>query len=275
MVKYIVFYKSNAEGGCTVNSFFADSELFANIGLQKEDIFFYSVTDSTNTRARVHFTECGSARPALFAAERQTGGKGTRGRSFESEAGGLYFSLLLGGELDSCPLTVMAAGAVYLSLREMLGRKKSKALFIKWVNDLYVGEKKISGILSEKIDGECGKAYIVGIGINLYGSPFSPEVSKIASSVEVATGVRLRRDELLLKICSLLLSVGDKRTEKRLCRAYRRHSLAKGRKISVTDSSGVSREAEVMGLGKDFSLKVRYSDGQTAHLLSGDISIKI
>ena len=275
MLKYIVFYKSNAEGGSAVNSFFAESELFANIGLQKKDVFFYSVTDSTNTRAREFFNGGTSSKAALFVAERQTGGKGTRGRSFESEKGGLYFSLLLHGELDSLPLTVMAAGAVYLSLSKMLGRKKSKALFIKWVNDLYIGEKKISGILSEKINGEYGKAYIVGIGINLFGSPFTPELSKIASSVEAATGVRIDGGELLLRICKLLLSVGNRRTEKRLCRAYRRHSIKRGRKITVTDSGGVSRDAAVIGLGKDFSLKVRYSDGKTASLVSGDISVKI
>ncbi len=259
-----------------MDSFFTQKELFANIGLRNQDLFFYSVTDSTNTRAREYFLTHAPSSPTLFAADTQTAGRGTRDRGFESELGGLYFSLLFpGSSLDSAPLTAMAAGAVYLALRFFLGKKTSKNLFIKWVNDLYIGKKKISGILCEKIDSEVGRAYIVGIGINIYGSPFSPEVEKIASSVEVATGIRLNREALLLKICEYLLSIKDARGGKRLRRAYRRHSLKRGEKISVTDSSGLVRDAHVIGLGKDFSLRVRYSDGETASLVSGDVSIKI
>ena len=257
-----------------MDSFFAKKELFANIGLQKEDIFFYSVTDSTNTRAREHFTLGAKVSPTLFVADRQTAGRGTRERAFESELGGLYFSLLLPSEeLDASRLTVMAAGAVYLSLVSFLGKRKN--LFIKWVNDIYIGKKKIAGILSEKIDTAEGQAYIVGIGINLYGSPFSPEVEKIAASVETAAGVRIDREALLFKICSILLSAKNKRGRKRLSRAYRRHSLKRGAEITVTDSRGLKREARVIGLGKDFSLRVRYSDTEVSSLVSGDISIRI
>lgn len=261
--------------GNAMDSFFTQKELFAKIGLHSQDLFFYSVTDSTNTRARVHFIARAPTTPCLFVADTQTAGRGTRGRSFESEIGGLYFSLLIPNEsLDTTHLTVMAAGATYLALRYFLGRK-SKNLFIKWVNDLYIGKKKISGILSEKINGENGQAFIVGIGINLYGSPFSPEVEKIASSVEAATGEKICRETLLLKICENLLSLKSPRGYKRLGRAYRRHSLKKGAEISVTDSTGIIREARVLGLNKDFSLKVRYFDGETASLVSGDLSIKI
>lgn len=258
-----------------MDSFFTKKELFANIGLHSQDLFFYSVTDSTNTRAREHFLTEAPSTPCLFAADRQTAGRGTRGRSFESEVGGLYFSLLF--PKDSVPatnLTAMAASAAYLSLRYFL-RKKSKKLFIKWVNDLYIEKKKIAGILSEKIDCDRGEAYIVGIGINLYGSPFSPEVEKIAASVEAATGERLYRETLLLKICEYLLSLRTERGRRRLSRAYRRHSLKRGEKIWVTDSAEITREARVMGLNEDFSLKVRYSDGEISSIVSGDVSIKI
>lgn len=257
-----------------MDSFFAQKELFANIGLQSEDLFFYSVTDSTNTRAREYFLTETPNSPCLFIADTQTAGRGTRGRSFESESGGLYFSLLIPNEsLDTTDLTAMAAGAAYLALRYFL-KKKSKNLFIKWVNDLYIGGKKIAGILSEKINSEKGQAYVVGIGINLCGSPFSPEVEKIASSVETATGVRLCREALLLKICENLLSIANARGRRRLGRAYRRHSLKRGSEISVTDSAGITRGARALGLNKDFSLRVRYLDGEISSLVSGDISIK-
>ena len=259
-----------------MDSFFANNDVFANIGLQNDSVFFYDVTDSTNTRAREYFIEKSPSRPALFVAKTQTAGKGTRGRSFESGLGGLYFSVLFpAGKADCSHLTAMAAGAVYLSISSMLGRRKSKSLFIKWVNDLYIGEKKISGILSEKIDSPIGQAYIVGIGINLYGSPFSEVVRRIAASVEELLGVRIDSNELLLKIVSHLLLVGEKSERKKLLSSYRRNSLKKGTPITVKDSPGNAREARVIGLSEDFSLRVRYSDGETASLISGDVSIKI
>ena len=79
-----------------MNSFFPDKEIFVSLGLQEENLFFYSVTDSTNTRAReAALCDTYNMQTMLFCANGQTKGRGTRGRSFESKSDtGLYFSLL-------------------------------------------------------------------------------------------------------------------------------------------------------------------------------------
>ena len=260
-----------------MHSFFAEEVDFANIGLQKSDVVFYASTDSTNTRAREAHLNFPSGAPKLFVAEEQTAGKGTRGRSFESRLGGLYFSLLFtppSESYDPSRITPLAAAAVYSALYKLLGRKKSKNLFIKWVNDLYVENKKIAGILSERVTAEGKTGYIIGIGINLFGSDFSPEVSKIAASVETATGVRLHGEKVLYEILKRLMPALSSPDKTKLCRVYRRHSLKRGRKINVTDSHGNTREATVRGLTSDFHLSVKYAGGETAELISGDVSIK-
>lgn len=259
-----------------MDSFFPKKDIFEALDLKDGDLFFYSSTDSTNTRAREYFLESGALSPKLFVAREQTAGRGTRGRSFESADGGLYFSILLpDSELDSSGLTAMAAGAVYLSLSHFLTKGQRSPLFIKWVNDLYAGNKKIAGILSERIERDGNAAYIVGIGINLYGSPFSPEVERIAASVETSLGVRIEPWDLLYEIVHHLLSARERRGRRGLLRVYRKHSLKRGAPITVTSSLGISREATVKGLSRDLSLKVRYSDGKKASLISGDLSIRI
>ena len=258
-------------------SFFAEESCFANIGLQKSDIVFYRVTDSTNTRAREAFLASPSDAPRLYVAEEQTAGRGTRGRSFESKPGGLYFSLLYSPEEECDPtgMTAVAAAAVYKAVRTAIGRKAAGRMLIKWVNDVYIDGRKIAGILSEKITANGRVGYIVGIGINLFGRDFSPEVAKIAASVEDLTGAAPDKEKLLYEILESLIPALSSPKKSPLARIYRRHGLPRGTKITVTDATGNAKEATVMGLGTDFSLLVRYANGECASLISGDVTVKL
>ena len=259
-------------------SFFAEGADFANIGLQKEDVFFYTVTDSTNTRAREAFLASPTHQKRLFIAREQTAGRGTRGRSFESKVGGIYFSLLFvpdAASYDPASITARAAAAVYEALCEEIGRRHSKKMLIKWVNDIYLYGKKICGILSESINKDGAVGYVIGIGINLYGDDFSPEVSKIAASVEAMTGVRPDEGRLLYGILSRLIPSLESPRSAGLIRSYKRHSLRRGTSITVTDSHSVTRGARVIGIDRDLHLKVRYDNGEAESLISGDVGIRI
>lgn len=106
-----------------------------------------------------------------LVSDYQTGGKGRLGRSFFSPKGtGIYLSMLLrpeGSVIDNLILTAQAAVAVYRAVLKATG----KQLSIKWVNDLYLSDRKVCGILSEgQASMESGRLeyVIVGIGINLY-----------------------------------------------------------------------------------------------------------
>ena len=113
-------------------------------------IFEYNIIDSTNEEARRYANgdACVSI-PALFIAEEQTAGRGRMGRSFFSPAStGLYASLLIEPPHDSERLlsfTALAAVAAMEAIRSHFGINVS----IKWVNDLYLGQKKVAGILAE------------------------------------------------------------------------------------------------------------------------------
>ncbi|MBR5140733.1 MAG: biotin--[Clostridia bacterium] len=258
-------------------SFLSKESFFANIGLQKQDVLFYELTDSTNERAREYFLSEVVTQPKLFIARAQSAGKGTRGRSFDSSEGGLYFSVLFpidGKSLSSADVTTAAAAAVTTALKKLLG-KAFEGLFIKWVNDIFIRDKKICGILCEKVISADASAFIVGVGINLMHREFPPELSSIASSVEDMTGTAIPHEDILKPILGILIpAISDGRIF-RLRRLYRKFSIKKGTRITVTDGVGVSRDATVLGLSKDLSLKVLYNGGESARLISGDVRIKL
>jgi len=131
-------------------------------------IITYAQIDPTNRVAKELAAE---GRPAgtVVHAVSQSAGKGQYGRCFNSPAGGLYFSLLLEPDLplEILPLTTLAAG---LACRNVLHQAFNLVPFIKWPNDLYLGGKKVAGILCEHIctphPSDTAAKVIIGVGLN-------------------------------------------------------------------------------------------------------------
>lgn len=115
----------------------------------------------------------------LLIAERQSAGRGRQGHSFFSPAGGLYFSLGLAVKDVACELSLVSAAAA-LALARSLEAQGAPELALKWVNDLYLGERKVGGILVEsEALGDPQAQLVVGIGLNLEAGtePFPAELA--------------------------------------------------------------------------------------------------
>ena len=113
-------------------------------------------TDSTNRVAK-ELARSGAPHGSWVLAKRQTAGRGRLDRSFYSPEGGVYLSVILRPDIppeDLVLITPMAATAVRNAVHGLTGIE----LGIKWVNDLYLGDKKVGGILCEVVDD----AVIVG-----------------------------------------------------------------------------------------------------------------
>lgn len=126
----------------------------------------------------------------IVAAARQTQGRGTKGRSFDSGRGGVYLSRLTFYErfpaAEAFKIMASAAVAVCKTLEHYKLAPK-----IKWVNDIHVNGKKICGILIENVfSGGFVESSVVGIGINVYNE-LPEELRGIATSVFAATGKRV------------------------------------------------------------------------------------
>lgn len=132
-------------------------------------LMIYPHLDSTNRLARDLVLEGHAATGIVIQAERQSAGRGQYERSFLSPPGGLYFSLILRPALaaQEIPLVTLAAG---LGCRDALLAQAALSARIKWPNDLYCGDRKIAGILSEYCQPlEAGRpaAVVVGVGMNV------------------------------------------------------------------------------------------------------------
>ena len=270
----MITYRKSKKGDTAVNIALL-KELLGSAG-ESPEIFYYEKTDSTNTRAREYARENRDNRkPKLFIAEEQTAGRGRRGRSFFSEGGvGIYMTLLLYPDergRDAARLTARAA----VALTDALYRLTSLKPQIKWVNDVYVGEKKLSGILAEgemSSDGNLGFV-ILGMGINVYKTAFPDEISTIATSIENECGERISREELSAEIIKNLLC--SPKSEKEILEKYRERNLVLGREITVLPIGKEPYTATAVDVLDDYSLLVKTDSGESISVFSGEVSVKL
>ncbi len=160
----------------------------------------------------------------LIVAKRQTGGKGTKGRSFLSEEGGIYVSYVRFSHLAAENAFLLTAGAAVavVNTLEAFGIESG----IKWPNDVFAGGKKICGILVENVfRGNEIYRSIVGIGLNV-NNPIDGEIKDIATSMSNIKGEKLPYENVLATLAyNLTLPVDMER--------YREKSIVLGKEIIV------------------------------------------
>lgn len=242
-----------------------------SLGIAPPKIIFYEEIDSTNTRAKLYAKENpGNKENVIFIANSQTGGRGRRGRSFVSNEGaGIYMSILSYPKKNgyqSTRTTAMAAVSLCRAVESLLDCE----IKIKWVNDLFLGGKKLAGILTEGEMDDNGKiAYqVVGMGINVYKSAISDEISSIATSLESELNSVPDRSTLAAEIIKEFLYA-----EKDCYDEYKARSLVIGRRVTVIKLTE-SYDAEVLDINEDFSLKISTKHG-IENLFTGEVSLKI
>jgi BirA family transcriptional regulator, biotin operon repressor / biotin---[acetyl-CoA-carboxylase] ligase len=199
-------------------------------------------TVSTNTECLVRARD-GDPGNLWITAERQSGGRARRGRSWVSEPGNLYASLLL---MDVAPMAQMAtlplavSLAVHRAVCDVLpdGGQKAK---VKWPNDVLIDGRKTSGIL---LEGEVLKngrhAVVIGCGINIAHRPDNPLYPSTSLSLE---GASVFPDELFSRLFIAMadvLALWDQgRGVKAIVDAWRDVAIGIGDKVTVnlTDRS--------------------------------------
>jgi hypothetical protein len=142
--------------------------------------------------------------------------------------------------------------------------------------DIYLGSKKLAGILVEGAMGNGGETpYIItGMGINVYKNAISEEISDIATSIENETGLQAEREKLAAEIIREFLDATEKMTEEELFEAYSSRSFVVGQSVTVMKLSG-SYPAKVLELLPDYSLKLQKENSETEILFTGEVSLKI
>ncbi|MGL6000180.1 MAG: bifunctional biotin--[acetyl-CoA-carboxylase] ligase/biotin operon repressor BirA [Pseudomonas proteolytica] len=166
-------------------------------------IFISDTIDSTNAEA-LRLIDAGQAAPFLVLSERQTAGRGRRGRKWVSPfAQNLYYSLVLridGGMRQLEGLSLVVGLAVMQALRDV-GVHGSG---LKWPNDVLVGSKKVAGILLELVGDPADVCHVVlGIGINA-NMQSAAEVDQQWTSIQLETGRSVDRNHLVAHLSQAL-----------------------------------------------------------------------
>lgn len=212
---------------------------------------------------------------SVVAANEQTRGKGRRGRKFYSpKDSGLYLSVLLYPEKtvkESLELTAEAAVAVCRAVEKCC----KISLGIKWVNDLYLEEKKVCGILTEAVtDFETGdiEFAVIGIGLNLKlpKGGFPEEIREKAGAVLTGEEV-VDRNRLAATIVNELL----KETEKKgIPQEYIRRNLVPGRTICIVQEN-CRRVVKAKEILPDGRLRICNEQGEEELLSGADVSLEL
>ena len=216
---------------------------------------------------------------AIIAAH-QTAGRGRFGRSFYSPDGsGLYISLLLRPKMraeDSLFITTSAAVAVCRAIETVSGGRLSPK--IKWVNDIFVNSKKVCGILTEAaVSFESGMLdyAVLGLGINITTpeGDFPKEIKGVATSLFGDVEQDNIRNRLAAEVLRELEALIDDPAADDYLDEYKKRQLLINKDMIVIKGDK-RRAARALGIDERARLCVRYEDGTTEALISGEVSIK-
>lgn len=247
------------------------------------NILYYTETDSTNLRIRQAGDE-GAPHGTLAVADRQTAGRGRRGRSWSSPAGSsIYMSVLLRPDIvpsKASMLTLVMACSVAEGIKQCLAAEGGEIphVQIKWPNDIIVNGKKLVGILTEmsaQID------YInhvtVGVGINVNMTEFPEEISGTATSLRLECGHAVRRAPLIAAVMERLEENYEIFLETEdlsgLMEKYSAMLVNRDRDVRVIGARE-TYQAHAVGITPSGELIVRREDGTEERINAGEVSVR-
>lgn len=226
-------------------------------------LIYFDSLPSTNTYAKENINNL--SLPSIIIANGQTAGRGRQGKSFFSPDGtGLYMTLVFEAPKNIGLLTPAAAVSVCKALEDYGISPK-----IKWVNDIFIENNKICGILTECFSAY-KKTYIaLGIGINLTTAVF-PDDLLIAGSADIVCD----KQNLARQISKNILEYVDLLNDKHIINEYRKRLFIIDKKITYSKNN-INYSATVKDINEYCNLIVVNENGTTDILSSGEISIRI
>lgn len=166
-------------------------------------VHLHPALGSTNDEA-ARLKALGAGPRTVVVALEQTAGRGREGRAFASPAGGLYASLLVAAAPSDLPGPLVAATA--LAAAEAVEEVAGVRVAIKWPNDLWIGGRKLAGIL---LEGGGAGPVVVGLGINVERVPASLDADVAAQTTSLAA--QAGRDVALAPLLAAVLGAVDQR----------------------------------------------------------------
>lgn len=245
-------------------------------------VMFFNTIDSTNSEAKRLLIQEGYKKlhKTVIASSYQTDGKGRQGRHFYSPVNtGVYFSIIYSSPAITDPAIITASTAV--AINHAIKQIFDVDTQIKWINDIYIKNKKIAGVLTEGItDLESRKveAIIIGIGINVtLSNDMPPSVKKNAGSI-LKDSQTVKRSQLCAASVNEVIRIleGGDKVIKETLKEYKELSNILGKEIEVTPLDGEKSQkykCTAVDITDNAQLKVLLPDGSSRLLSSGEVTL--
>jgi len=277
---YIIDATSNKGYSLSVSSDVLSSEdirPFLKEEYKNIPINIYKALTSTNTEAKMAILQ-NAKHGTVILSEEQTKGRGRLGRDFFSPPqSGIYMSIILKPHLNianSVLITTAAAVAVCLSIDKFSKERPQ----IKWVNDIYIENKKVCGILTEAVtDFESGTvdSVVIGIGLNVKTkeNSFPEELQGIAGSIFNTDEGYNTRNQLSAEIINKVLTICGSLEDRTFLEIYKERSMILGQDI-IYSKNNQWFEGFAQDIDENGGLMVLLKNGQRVILQSGEVSIR-
>ncbi len=241
-------------------------------------ILGFAELDSTNAEA-MRRAVAGERGPLWIVADRQSAGRGRSGRTWASNDGNLFASLLLTLERAgprAYQLSLVAGVALHAALGQQMPDATRPALRLKWPNDVLIGSAKVAGILVESSTrpGVPGLASVIGVGVNLTSHPV--DLGRAATDLS-AHGVTISARNLLDRVSIDLarwLEIWDEGTGFDAVREdWVAHGGAIGERLCVNTGAGGVLSGRYHGLDGDGALLLADDAGNVRRISYGDVTL--
>lgn len=230
-------------------------------------LYAFEELESTNDEAKKEYIQ-NSKENIIIIADKQTNGRGRRGRVWLAPAGNLFMSLVFDFDIKNLGyLSIVSSLSLFETIKNIEPNLDVK---IKWPNDVLVDMKKISGILIEKSDYE--NRFTIGIGVNIKASPKDLSSNYEATSLN-ELGVKIEREDFVAKF----LVFFDKNIEKikedkkeELREKWQKNAINLNKNIAIAlDNETI--EGQFVGIDENCALLIKMKKNQIRKIYAGDV----
>jgi BirA family biotin operon repressor/biotin-[acetyl-CoA-carboxylase] ligase len=254
------------------------AEVMAGLSTERIGQLVYDYDEVVSTQPIAHEAAAkGAPEGTIVLAELQTGGKGRLGRQWVSpKSSGIWMSMIIRPviPLPKTPqMTLLTAVCMARSIQQETGLPVK----IKWPNDLFIGDKKVCGILTE-LNAEADRVHylVIGIGVNVNSvvDDFPQDLAQIVTSLRIESGKRVNRLYLLQRFCrefektyDLYLASGFQPVKEE----WEALSYTVGRWVKV-ETISQKLEGRAVGLDEEGVLVVEDEAGTRHKVYSADVN---
>ena len=271
----------------------SDLSTYLGVDVDDEQIHIYQSLASTNDTAK-EMAKNGCPHGTVVLADSQTAGRGRFNRQFYSPGStGLYMSIVLDADKLALKENTLLTPFVAVVVARVIHRVTEKKCGIKWVNDLYLEDKKVCGILTEGVmEASKISKFVVGIGINVVATKFPEELEDIAGALirlnnisdnENSAGdfsldyVKEIRNRIAAELINELTNSEVFADNLTLMKEYKESQIIMGNVVTVVGMNE-NYDGKVLDISSNGSLVIERMDeahkGQIDELISGEVSIR-